>query len=198
MRTMWVRWQILIIVGTILGAPVGGMLLFSGNIAGTHLAILERLPPTLHVDRFSRFYTSFNRRCTVAEIQVSENSHIPEDFVQSTVRAFADMNELTERRRLIFPESGFAVFPNTSLLQVVSIFELSEMPGDGSVGRMIGDTIFSARDCWRDLLGQTRQSPNVFFQLFHDQAATVLIGGDPRAMTILFFPDRHVVYYLGP
>ena len=167
--------------------------------AGSQGSVVSKFPPTIEIEDFLFFETSSKFNCTFAEVITSPTSFIDQNGLMQTQENLERLNvhqKRDPRVRFQFPDAGFAYFPEKSIADVASDLDLA---GDPDLGYDIGEEIFSAKKCWRELIDQRNwKQRERYYNLINATAEVVIIGSKYRHTAIVFFPNKNRAYYFGP
>tara|TARA_X000001316_G_C898083_1_gene17288 strand:+ start:24 stop:623 length:600 start_codon:yes stop_codon:yes gene_type:complete len=162
--------------------------------AGSRSAVKERMHPYLQTLSFRYFDSSGRGGCTFAEVQVTQNRSDLESLVLRTQASFSSYDHIARREPVIFGDDEFLVFVNASYFQVLDTIDEN---GLLNLGFQLGDHIFFAKECHRDLVDAGYPRNDFFDDIIRKEMDFVLIGrgrGNPSILIV----DEETAIYLGP
>jgi hypothetical protein len=176
------------------------MFFCSSCIVGSREAVLSSFPSVIEVKKVL-FFQTVPLRCTFAAIEIGP-SHIPTELLRATQHSLALLRERktnNTNRQFMFPEGGYAYFPEQSVLSVSSLIYEA---GDEGLGLRLGDQFSFGRSCLGEL-GRSggKIDSRELRKMLDDTVAEsgiVVIGDQFWPITIVLFPERSLAYYLGP
>lgn len=176
------------------------MFFCSSCIVGSREAVLSSFPSVIQAKKI-RFFHTVALSCTFAAVEIGP-TYIPTELVRATQHNLALLRERDTSnpyRQFIFPEGGYAYFPEQSILNVSSLIYEA---GDEGLGSRLGDQFSSGRRCLGEL-GRSRGKidPREWKKILDDifvESGIVVIGDQFRPITIVLLPEQFLAYYLGP
>ncbi len=161
---------------------------------------MSSFPSVIEVKKV-RFFQTVPLGCTFAAVEIGP-SYIPTELLRATQHNLALLRERktsNPNRQFIFPEGGYAYFPEQSVLSVSSLIYEA---GDEGLGLRLGDQFSFGRSCLGEL-GRSRAKiePRELRKMLDDivaESGIVVIGEQFWPITIVLFPERFLAYYLGP
>ncbi|MCF2869850.1 hypothetical protein L0664_02105 [Octadecabacter sp. G9-8] len=166
--------------------------------AGSRDAVLAAFPAALTVQDVTYFRTN-RTKCTFAQVSISPDVTIDGavfDASSANLKDLAHANQTDFDATYAFPQGGFAMFRDVSLVDVVSDFDVA---GDTRISTTISETMTQGRACLNlestpdDLELRRRASA-----LIADASGVVIIGATHPHTTILYLSDENVAFYFGP
>lgn len=157
-------------------------------------AVVERMHPYLRALNFRHFASSVRCGCTFAEIRVTQNRSDLGALVLRTQASFSNYDDIAQREPVIFGDDEFLVFENASYFQVLDTIEEH---GLQNLGFQLGDHIFFAKECHRNLVDSGYPRSDFFDDIIRKEMDFVLIGrgrGNPSILVV----DEETAIYLGP
>ena len=176
------------------------MVFCSSCIVGSREAVLSSFPIVIEVKKV-RFFHTVPLGCTFAAVEIGP-THIPTELLRATQHSLALLRERktnNTNRQFMFPEGGYAYFPEQSVLSVSSLIYEA---GDEGLALRLGDQFSFGRSCLGEL-GRSggKIEPEELRQMLDDTVAEsgiVVIGDQFWPTTIVLFPERLLAYYYGP
>ena len=176
------------------------MFFCSSCIVGSREAVLSSFPSVIQVKKV-RFFHTVPLGCTFAAVEIGP-THIPTELLRATQHNLALLRERdtsNPNRQFMFPEGGYAYFPEQSVLSVSSLIYDA---GDEGLGLRLGDRFSFGQSCLGEL-GRSRGKieSRELRKMLDDTVAEsgiVVIGDQFWPITIVLFPERLLAYYYGP
>jgi hypothetical protein len=176
------------------------MFFCSSCIVGSREAVLASFPSVIQAKNI-RFFHTVPLGCTFAAVEIGP-TYIPTELLRATqhnLDLLRERDSSNPNRQFMFPEGGYAYFPEQSVLSVSSLIYEA---GDEGLGSRLGDQFSFGRSCLGEL-GRSggKIEPEELQQMLDDTVAEsgiVVIGEQFWPKTIVLFPERLLAYYLGP